>query len=85
MLAIALTAPHQHLQVIDVEHALQPLRPCHRGVARGHGLIGGLCLASATSGRGARLTQSMISREHPFGAGFRLSHNAGAAVIKPLT
>ncbi len=26
MLAIALTALHQHLQVIDLEHALQPLR-----------------------------------------------------------
>ena len=65
MLAITLTALHQHLQVIDLEHALQTLRPCQREVARRHGLIGGLCLASATSGRGNLLTQSMIRCEHP--------------------
>ena len=44
MFAITLTEPHQHLQVIDLEHPLQPLRPCHRDVARGCGLVGGFSL-----------------------------------------
>jgi hypothetical protein len=48
---------------IDPENPLQPLRPRHRDVARGHGPIGGLCLASATSGPGDLLTQSMIRRK----------------------
>ena len=44
MFAITLTEPHQHLQVIDLEHPLQPLRPCHRDVARGCGFVGGFSL-----------------------------------------
>ena len=48
---------------IDPENPLQPWRPRHRDVARGHGPIGGFCLASATSGRGDLLTQSMIRRK----------------------
>ena len=44
MLAITFIAPHQHLQGIDLEHALQPLRPRHREVAR-------RSVADATEGR----------------------------------
>ena len=71
---------------IDLKHALQPLRPCHRDVARGHGLIGGLCLASATSGRGDLLTQSMIRREHPViarGVDARGGHQGGQGIPGP--
>ena len=36
---------------IDLEYALQSLRPRHRDVARGCGFVGGLCLTTASSGR----------------------------------
>ena len=51
-------------QDVDLKYPLQPLGPGHRDVARGCGLIGGLCLASAAPGRGDLLTQSMIRCEH---------------------
>ena len=65
MLAITLTARHQHLQVIDLKHALQPLRPRHRHVAHGRWLVGGLSLAPAASGRRHLFTQSVVRRKDP--------------------
>ncbi len=51
-------------QDVDLEHPLQPLRPCHRHVARGRGLVGRLSLAPASSGRRHLFTQPMVRREH---------------------
>ena len=50
---------------IDVEHPFQPLCPCHRDVARGCGLVGGLRLAPAAPGRRHWLTSSVVRRKDP--------------------
>ena len=60
MLAITLTAPPQCSQV-----SIQPLRPCHRHVARGRWFVGGLSLAPAASGRRHLFTQAVVRRKDP--------------------
>ena len=60
MLAIILSAPPQCSQVIDLEHALQVLRPRHRDVA--YGLVGGLSTTPAAPGRRHLFTQPMVRR-----------------------
>jgi hypothetical protein len=52
-------------QDVDLEHALLSSGPGHRDVARGCGLVGGLCLTTATFGRRHLFTQPMVRREHP--------------------
>ena len=52
-------------QEVALEYPLQPLRPCHRHVARGRWFVGGLSLAPASSGRCHLLTPSVVRRKDP--------------------
>ena len=63
MLAMTLTSPHQHLQVVDLEHALQPLGLTLIETWRAGAGSSGVCAV-----RRPRLAGVTCSRSRWFGA-----------------
>ena len=69
MTAMTFIFPPQVSQVVEIEHALQTLRPGHCSVAISRRLSGAHRVTPSASGRGHLLTQMMVGREDPVIAG----------------